>query len=153
MNAFHDDDVIGADAQLMPFFALAGVKVVAGLGDGFARHQLRQVGLKKGDIIVAFNDKKTAKMNTLRSMVAAYAVGKSATLKVMRDGKEMTLEVTIAEQPDTEGRIAARGDGERNRGEPPEVHLSPAGRCRVDAAVVIGVRPHAQLVGTALQPP
>ena len=65
-----------------------------------------KAGLKKGDVIVAFNDTQTAKMKQLRSMVAAHAVGKAATLKVLRDAKEVTLEVTIAEQPDTEIPVA-----------------------------------------------
>ena len=71
-----------------------------------------QAGLKAGDVIVAFDGKKTAKVDELRTMVASYAIGKKAALKVVRDGKETNLEVTIAEQPETEmtARIASWQD-------------------------------------------
>ena len=61
-----------------------------------------EAGLKVGDVIIGFAGKKTPKLNELRAMVAASAVGTKAGLKVVRGDKELDLEVKIAEQPENE---------------------------------------------------
>ena len=60
-----------------------------------------EAGLSAGDVIVSFDGKKTLRMRALRRMVAEFPVGKTTQVTVIRDGKELTFDVTIAEQPDT----------------------------------------------------
>ena len=56
--------------------------------------------LEEGDIILEFDGKLITEMRDLPRMVAETAVGKPAPLKVVRDGKEQTLTVTLGELQD-----------------------------------------------------
>jgi serine protease Do len=56
-------------------------------------------GVKEGDVIVAFDGKKTPDPTTLRNIVAETKVGKRVKMTVMRDGKAKTLNIMVAEQP------------------------------------------------------
>ena len=57
-------------------------------------------GLKRGDIIVDVNGKEIPEPGTLYRVVADLTVGDKIQVKVMREGKEMTLSVTVGERPD-----------------------------------------------------
>lgn len=59
-------------------------------------------GIKRGDVIIGFNDKEVRNVSQLRNMVARTAVGSSAKVKVLRDGKEELLTVRIGERPPDE---------------------------------------------------
>jgi len=59
-----------------------------------------KAGIHRGDIIIEFNDHPIHEMNELPRMVAETAPGSKATLKILRDGKEKTLTLTIAELTD-----------------------------------------------------
>jgi serine protease Do len=61
-------------------------------------------GLKRGDVITSFDGDEIKKMSDLPSVVAATPVGKTVTVKVTREGKELTLNIKIAEMP--EGGVA-----------------------------------------------
>jgi len=63
-------------------------------------------GLKRGDVIITFDGKKVETMNSLPPMVAETPIGKDAEIVVIREGKEKTLRVKIAELPE-EPRVAA----------------------------------------------
>jgi serine protease Do len=52
-------------------------------------------GLKRGDIITQFEDTQVNK--SLGEIIQQYEVGQKIDIKVMREGKEETLEVTLAE--------------------------------------------------------
>lgn len=54
-----------------------------------------KAGLKSGDIILSFNGHAINHSGELPVMVGMAPIGKPATLTVMRDGKEMTVDVTI----------------------------------------------------------
>lgn len=54
-----------------------------------------KAGLKRGDVIIAFNDEKVGKMRQLPAIVAATTVGTKVKIKVIRDGKENTLNAKI----------------------------------------------------------
>ncbi len=56
-------------------------------------------GLKKGDVIVEFDNKKVESPIALRNMVAATVPNQSVTVRVIRDGKLLNLKVIIAELP------------------------------------------------------
>jgi len=54
-----------------------------------------EAGLRRGDVITAFNGEKIEKMNDLPLMVASTAPGTEADVTLIRDGKERTVEVEI----------------------------------------------------------
>lgn len=68
-------------------------------------------GLKAGDIILEFDGTKVEHVRQLQRLVAKTPVGKEATVKVLRDGKELTLKIKIGEMPAEE--IAAADETER----------------------------------------
>ncbi|MCX8030805.1 MAG: DegQ family serine endoprotease [Thermodesulfovibrionales bacterium] len=58
-----------------------------------------KAALKKGDVIVEYDGKKVENPFQLRNMVAATAPGKSVDIKIIRDGRPLTLKVIIGELP------------------------------------------------------
>ena len=59
-------------------------------------------GIKRGDVVVAFNGKDVHSVSQLRNLVARTMVGKDALVRVLRDGKEQTIAVKVAERPSDE---------------------------------------------------
>ncbi len=55
-----------------------------------------KAGAKRGDVIVSCDGKEIADSRELAGFVAGLPVGKQIPLRVIRDGKETTLHVTIA---------------------------------------------------------
>jgi serine protease Do len=62
-------------------------------------------GIKQGDVIVSFNGKTINRMSDLPFITAETPVGKAVPVTVIRSGKELTLQIRIAEMP--EGQAAA----------------------------------------------
>ena len=58
-----------------------------------------KAGMKRGDLIVEFDGKSVEDTTSLRNMVANTDPGKTVRTKVIRQGKEETLTVTIGELP------------------------------------------------------
>ncbi|MFZ3055113.1 MAG: trypsin-like peptidase domain-containing protein [Minisyncoccales bacterium] len=56
-----------------------------------------KAGLKEGDIILEMGGEKITKDNTLSKMIAEYDPNESVDLKILRDGKEMTITVILGE--------------------------------------------------------
>ncbi len=56
-----------------------------------------RAGIKQGDVIVAYDGKKIETSKELPHIVAATPIGKEVTVKVVRDGKELTLKAKIGE--------------------------------------------------------
>jgi len=73
-----------------------------------------RAGIKRGDVIVAFNDQPVLDSNGLRNVVASSAPGSDATVKVSRDGGEYKLKVTLTELPP-----GARQEGDQTPGSAP----------------------------------
>ncbi len=75
-----------------------------------------KAGIKRGDIIIEFNGHPISEMNDLPRLVADTAPGTKASVKVLREGKEKTFNVTVSEL--TEERQASEakeeGGGENN---------------------------------------
>ena len=61
-----------------------------------------QAGLKRGDVIIGFDDREVKNVSQLRNMVARTIVGRQAKLKVLREGKEQFLNVKVGERPTDE---------------------------------------------------
>jgi serine protease Do len=59
-------------------------------------------GLKRGDVIVSFDDREVQNVSQLRNMVARTLVGRTAKIKVLREGKEQLVTVKIGERPTDE---------------------------------------------------
>jgi len=59
-------------------------------------------GLKQGDVITSFQGTSIEDAVTLQRAVTRSAVGSKATVKVMRDGHEKDLSVTIGELPENQ---------------------------------------------------
>ena len=58
-----------------------------------------RAGVERDDVIVEFNGKKVSDSRRLRLSVSQIAPETKATLKVIRDGKEKNLNVTVGSQP------------------------------------------------------
>jgi serine protease Do len=59
-------------------------------------------GMKTGDVIIRFDGQDIAEMRDLPRAVAATAVNKEAEIVVLRDGKEVTLKITLGRLEDSE---------------------------------------------------
>ncbi|MCP9447631.1 MAG: PDZ domain-containing protein, partial [Nitrospira sp.] len=59
-------------------------------------------GIRRGDVVVAFNGKEVQNVSQLRNIVARTMVGKEAEVKILRDGREQTITVKVAERPSDE---------------------------------------------------
>ena len=59
-----------------------------------------QAGLKQGDIITTYQGVSVEDAVTLQRQVTKTAVGMRVTIRVIRDGREKDLTVTIGEQPE-----------------------------------------------------
>lgn len=69
----------------------------------------RDAGVKPGDVIIEFNGKKITDDRHLRLVVSQTPPNTESTLKVLRDGKEKTIKLKLAELPT---RTMASRDGE-----------------------------------------
>ncbi|MGE3509721.1 MAG: trypsin-like peptidase domain-containing protein [Vicinamibacterales bacterium] len=75
----------------------------------------QKAGIKAGDVIVEFNGKSVATTNELQNLVTATKPGAAVPVKVIRDGKERSITVTIDEL-DLE---AEQGRQSRNQSDEP----------------------------------
>jgi len=82
-------------------------------------------------VVIAFNGKEVQNVSQLRNLVARTIVGKDAQVKVLRDGKEETITVKVAERPTDEmlakkEAVSSQGTG-RDGVKPPDncLGLSP----------------------------
>lgn len=73
----------------------SGVLVINVLPDSAAA----KAGVERDDVILEFNGKKVSDRRTLRLMVSQAAPGTKTTLRVIRDGKEKSLNITVGSQP------------------------------------------------------
>ena len=69
----------------------------------------KKAGIKVGDIIVGFNHKEVQDSASLPPIVGSSKVGTQLPVKVMRNGREQTLKVTLGELPDD--KSVAKGPG------------------------------------------
>jgi serine protease Do len=69
------------------------------VGDVFSKSPAGQAGLKRGDIVRTYNGVTVNNPTHLRTLVAETPPNSAASLDVWRNGKTVTLSVTIAEMP------------------------------------------------------
>jgi serine protease Do len=70
-----------------------------------------KAGIQRGDIIIEFNGHPIHEMNELPRLVAGTAPGSKGTLKVLREGKEKALNITISELADERQAQTAPEEG------------------------------------------
>ncbi|MFI5304781.1 MAG: PDZ domain-containing protein, partial [Nitrospiria bacterium] len=78
-------------------------------------------GLKRGDVIIQFQGKPVNNPAHLRNAVVETSVGTRIKLVVIRDKKEIPVEITIEEQPKNS---SARGKTDENRLKEKEENLT-----------------------------
>lgn len=78
------------------------------VGDVVADSPAEKAGLKAGDLVLSLNGDKIKNSSELRNQIASTAPGTKVTLGILRDKKNMTVDVTLGERP-TE--LAATGSG------------------------------------------
>jgi serine protease Do len=74
-----------------------------------------KVGIKTGDVIVEYDGQAVSQPHELSERIAATPVGKTVTVKVLRDGQEMTLSPTtmgMEARPERGERAPGRGRAE-----------------------------------------
>jgi serine protease Do len=67
-------------------------------------------GVEVGDVIVAYRGREVGSSSALPPMVGATGIGSEAELKVIREGKTITLKVTISELPEEDAVRVSRVD-------------------------------------------
>jgi Do/DeqQ family serine protease len=117
-----------------------------------------RAGVKRGDVITAFNGQPMRDTNTLRNRVADAAPGSRSTLTVIRDGTEHRLNVQLAEVAEAnrraDDRRTATGDTTFGVSVAP---LTPDRRSvglpsHIHGLVVEAVRPDSRAAAAGLQP-
>lgn len=78
-----------------------GLKEATGtlIGDVLKGGPAEQSGLQRGDVVLTFDGQAIDSPNMLKNIVAATEVGKKVAVRLVRDGREQTIQVKIAEQP------------------------------------------------------
>jgi serine protease Do len=71
------------------------------VGDVIEGSPAEKAGLQRGDIITEFAGKKIDEPSQIRNMVASTEPGQIAKMKIIRENREDTLQVTIGDLPDT----------------------------------------------------
>src|SRR3954462_1193469 len=85
-----------------------------------------RAGLQPGDVIVGVNDRSIGDPGGLRFRLATQKVGGTATLNVVRRGKELDLKVKLIEAPEEPARDETELTGEQPLNGAVVVNLSPA---------------------------
>lgn len=70
-----------------------------------------KAGLKAGDVIVSINGKRIDTFSELRAKVATLGAGKKIELGVVRDGKNMTFDVTLGESTNSKTQAEKLHEG------------------------------------------
>ncbi len=67
-----------------------------------------RAGLKKGDVLIEFNGEPIAGQSDMFFKVAEILPGKTVTLKILRDKKDLEVKATVGERPPVDLRIRPR---------------------------------------------
>jgi serine protease Do len=121
-------------------------------------------GLKPGDVVVALNGKPVSDNSQLTRDVGVIPPGSTVKLDVVREGKQRTVEVKLAERPDEKdqgGRTPSKGGQEKEQGDllglsVQDVTPQLARQSQVDpatkGAVVVDVAPDSPAADAGLEP-
>ena len=85
----------------------------------------QKAGIKVGDIITEYKGREVISSSNLPPMVGNTAVGSTADVKVIRDGKDMILHIRIAELPKEDDiKLASKEKGDQESQSVSEQRLS-----------------------------
>jgi serine protease Do len=73
-----------------------------------------KAGIKQGDVLLRYNGKDVEDTGHLRNMVSQTPIGTKVKVKLLRQKKELELEVTIAELPKKMGEAPAEEESEND---------------------------------------
>jgi serine protease Do len=94
------------------------------IADVIAKSPAEASGLKRGDVVIGMDDKPVTEPGQLSRTIAMMPPGTVTNLRIIRDGKERTLEVKVGKQPDDR---AAQAPGFEEEGEDGEVSANSLG--------------------------
>jgi len=83
------------------------------VGDVETNTPAQRAGIKSGDVILEINGKKVNDANGLRLMVSEMDPGTSVSVKLLHDGREKTVTVSLAKLPE---QAADKSNGNNNSG-------------------------------------
>ena len=121
-------------------------------------------GLKPGDVVVALNGKPVSDNSQLTRDVGVIPPGSTVKLDIVREGKQRTVEVKLAERPDEKdqgGRTPSKGGQDKEQGDllglsVQDVTPQLARQSQVDpatkGAVVVDVAPDSPAADAGLEP-
>lgn len=104
-------NIVPVTPDVTPFFDVASSTQGALVSDITAGQAGAKGGLQVGDIIATFNGNKVADPTELQLQTAAVSPGSAVKLGVLRDGKPVTLNVTLGMAPQDETRASAAPTG------------------------------------------
>jgi serine protease Do len=84
-----------------------------------------KAGIRRGDVILEFQGTSIKDADHLQSLVAARDPGSSATVKIVRDGKERTVRIGLGERP-LNPEQTIRGESEDNQKDEESTKATPA---------------------------
>lgn len=82
------------------------------ISDVFKGDPADKAGLKPGDVVIEINGKSIKDTHELLVMIAGFHVGETAKIKIIRDGQEKSISLTIAERTERSELAAAQNSGE-----------------------------------------
>src|SRR5574341_1193181 len=97
--------------ELATQFGIGGTKVVL-VSDSMDDSPAKKAGVERADVIVEFDSKPMDSPTHLRNAVAQTPIGKKVSLKIIRDKKSKTLDVTIVEQPKSVAQAGSEDKGD-----------------------------------------
>jgi serine protease Do len=82
------------------------------IADVIAKSPAEASGLKRGDVVIGMDGKPVTEPGQLSRTIATMPPGSTTHLRIIRDGKERTLDVKVGKQPEDHGgpQELARGD-------------------------------------------
>jgi serine protease Do len=82
------------------------------ISDVFKEDPADKAGLKSGDIVTEINGKPVKDTHELLLMIAGFHVGNTIKIKIIRDGREMVLPITVAERTERSEMASVLQSGE-----------------------------------------
>jgi serine protease Do len=111
-----------------------------------------RAGIKTGDVIVKFNGKEIKDSGELPLLAARTAPGKQAQLKILRNGKELTLPLTVGEFREREVVAAAENGGLGLAVQPVTASMAAElGLERAEGLVITSIKPGSPAEEAGLQ--
>ncbi|MDA8124441.1 MAG: DegQ family serine endoprotease, partial [Deltaproteobacteria bacterium] len=82
------------------------------VADVFKGDPADRAGLKTGDVVIEISGKKIKDSHELLMLIAGFRVGEAVRVKVLREGQERELTITIAERKEQAEIVASVENGE-----------------------------------------